>query len=75
MRDIVIAGLAFAGGYVVAKALAAGREESCCRRVAAAVREEVTDAAGPAGGFVGAVGDALGLWDHAPGLLDLFGVK
>lgn len=49
-------------------------ESSCCRRVAAGVREELTDAAGPLGGVVGGVYDALNLGAAAPALLDLWGV-
>lgn len=53
-------------GGVLVRVLA--EPSSCCARVSAAVRDRATAALG---GWIGPVGDALGLWHIAPGLLDL----
>ncbi len=61
----------------------------CCKRVAAAVRERATEAlddyvtgktgvAGlgdAAGDILGDLGDTLGAWKRAPGLLDTFNIE
>lgn len=49
-------------------------EGTASKRVAAGVREELVDAAGPAGGAAGAAYDALNLGAIANQMLDLFGV-
>lgn len=66
----------FAGGVAFAMVVLAPDEQSCCRRVSANVRGKAVSAVG--GGFfgdlVGGIGDATGLWNAAPGLLDRLGV-
>ncbi len=64
----LVAGVAL--GFVAAKLLI--EPSSCCRRVAGAVRERVDT---ELGSEAAAVGDLLGAWDFAPGLLDFFGVE
>lgn len=61
------------GGVVGAVVVARLRENesSCCRRVAAGVREHVVDALGSAGGTAY---DLLGLGGIAPAVLDALGV-
>lgn len=57
-------------GFVVASLLS--NPSSCCKRVAAGVRDEVQE---KLGGTAVAIGDALGIWQFTPGLLDVFGVS
>ena len=61
---------AFAGFFVGLR-LGPASESSCCKRVAAGTRDRVTGAVGE---WAGPVGDALGVWDRAPTLLDAIGV-
>jgi len=70
MKPFLYFGLGLAGGLVLSKFLLA--PGTCCDRVAAGVRDRVGEELG-----VGAqaAGDLLGIWDHTPGLLDLFGVE
>lgn len=64
----LVAGVAI--GLVAAKFLI--DSPSCCQRVALGVRDKVGEELGAG---AQAVGDAVGFWGYAPGLLDLFGVK
>lgn len=53
------------------------KPSNCCDMIARAARTEAIDyvGGGTLGSIVGAVGDLGGLWDAAPGLINLFGVK
>lgn len=64
----VIAGVGV--GFVLASLLS--NPSSCCKRVASGVRDRVQS---ELGGTAVAIGDALGLWQFTPGLLDVFGVS
>jgi len=69
--------LVFVGGTVVgAVAILQLRENetSCCERVGWGAREELVTMAGPLGGVVGAIYDALNLRSVAGPLLDALGV-
>lgn len=70
MKPILLFGLGVAVGLVASKYLMS--PGTCCDRVAAGVRDRVEEKLGSG---AAAVGDALGIWDHTPGLLDLFGVE
>ena len=70
MQSVLIFATGAAVGAVCVRLLM--ERSSCCRRVSEAVRDRATDAAGS---WLGPVGDALGLWDVAPGLLDTLGVS
>jgi hypothetical protein len=69
--------LVFVGGVVVGGFCVLQlrhNETTCSKRVAAGVREELVDAAGPAGGIAGWLYDATNVGTVANPLLDLFGV-
>lgn len=57
------------GGVVVRMLM---ERSTCCRRVSGAVRDRAT---GALGSWIGPLGDAVGLWDVSPGLLDAAGVS
>lgn len=57
-------------GFLLASLLA--NPSSCCKRVASGVRDRVQS---ELGGTAVAIGDALGIWQFTPGLLDVFGVS
>lgn len=65
----------FIGGVAVGVAVMArlkpANESSCCKRVAGAVRGKVGDTFGSVGA---SAFDWLGLSDHAPAIIDAFGV-
>jgi hypothetical protein len=70
--------LAVAGGFAVGVVLALrmrpATETACCQRVARAVREQFGEKCGPAGALCQSIGDALGIWDHSPAILDVIGL-
>jgi hypothetical protein len=61
----------FLAGVGVALVVLAPHEASCCRRVSANARAK---AQGALGGWIGPVGDVLGVWTAVPGLLDFLGL-
>ena len=63
----VLAGAA--AGLIVARFLM--EPSSCCQRVSAGVKDKVS---GALGSTTANVLDDLGVYDYAPGLLDIFGV-
>ena len=69
MKPATLVLLGAAAGLVAARFLI--NPSSCCSRVSAGVKEKVSD---KLGGTTANVLDDLGLFDYAPGLLDLFGV-
>jgi hypothetical protein len=65
-----------AAGFLVAlRFVSPPSESACCKRVSAAVREQLGDACGPLGELCQGLGDKLDIWGATPSLLDLFGVK
>jgi hypothetical protein len=69
MKTFGLVALGVAIGLVASKYLM--NPGTCCDRVAAGVRDRVEE---KLGGTAAAIGDALGVWEHTPGLLDMFGV-
>jgi hypothetical protein len=73
MRGLIfLAGLSV--GVAVAFRMRRTTEGKCCARVSKAVREQAGEKCGPAGALCQQIGDVLDIWDHAPDLLDVFGV-
>lgn len=70
MKELFLVGVGFAAG-ALAVAMLRENESSCCQRVAAGVRDRVTDTFGE---WAGDIYDNLHLGSVAPALLDLFGV-
>lgn len=70
--------LCFAGGValgvVLGLHLAQPSAARCCAQVEALVRDDVRKRCGAFADFCEGAGGALGLFDNAPALLDLFGV-
>ncbi len=64
--------LAFGLGLLVGWQLLRASETACCKRVSAAVRDEVKDRLGTGAAVVG---DIFNVWGAAPGILDALGVQ
>lgn len=66
------------GGFLIGVALMSrlkqAPESSCCRRVAFGARDTIAGKAGPLSGAVAGILDGLGITEHLPSLLDVFGV-
>jgi hypothetical protein len=64
----------FAVGFAIASRLRPANESSCCVRVAAGARDKVGEACGILGPVCQSLGDTLGIWRHAPSILDRWGL-
>jgi hypothetical protein len=74
MRVAVALAVGAAVGFAIASRLRPANESSCCRRVAAGARDRVGVECGPFGLICQSLGDALGVWPHAPEILDRWGL-
>lgn len=74
MKEVLLVGGGFLFGIALMSRLKPAPDSSCCRRVALGARGVIAEKAGPFGSVVSGLLDGLGITDHLPSLLDVFGV-